>query len=198
MSPLSDEDGRSLLGIARRALEQGVRGLGLPERQGFTGALAEQAGAFVTLRHRGALRGCIGQVEASQPLALTVAECGVAAALRDPRFAPVDPSEVADLAIEINILSPPFDIRPDEIVIGKHGLLVSSLFSRGLLLPEVAVEWGWDAERFLDETCRKAGLHAGTWRGNVRVQGFTTQAFAEPGFHAVIPASPETRSSQHK
>jgi AmmeMemoRadiSam system protein A len=198
MSPLSDEDRQTLLGIARRSLEQGVRGLDIPDLNGLTGALAEKAGAFVTLRNHGALRGCIGQVEARQTLASTVAECSVAAALRDPRFPPVDPSELPDLAIEINVLSPPFDIRPDEIVIGKHGLLVSSLFHRGLLLPEVAVEWNWDAERFLDETCQKAGLPAGAWRGNVRVQAFTTQVFAEPGFHEALPPSHETHSWQHR
>jgi len=193
MSPLSDEDGQSLLAVARLSLEQGVRGLGLPDLGGFSGRLLERAGAFITLRHHGALRGCIGQVEARLPVVQTVAECSVSAALHDPRFQPVDPSEVPGIAIEVNVLSPPFDIRPEAIEIGRHGLLISSTFRRGLLLPEVAVEWNWGAERFLDETCHKAGLPAGAWRQDARIQAFTTQAFAEPGFHAVVPAGSEER-----
>lgn len=196
MSPLSDEDRRSLLTLARRSLEQGVQGLGLPDLSGFSGQLLEKAGAFVTLRHQGALRGCIGQVEAHHPVVQTVAECSVSAALHDPRFQPVDPSELPDLAIEVNVLSPPFDIRPDDIEIGRHGLLVSSLFARGLLLPEVAVEWNWDPQRFLDETCHKAGLPAGAWRQDARVQAFTTQVFAEPGFHAATQSAAESQPSR--
>jgi AmmeMemoRadiSam system protein A len=181
MSPLSDEDGQVLLRIARRSLEEAVRGQGIPDLRGFSSALLEKAGAFVTLRNQGALRGCIGQVEARESLVITVAECSSAAALHDPRFLPVDPSELPHLVIEINVLSPPFDIRPEEIEIGRHGILVSTQFTRGLLLPEVALEFKWDAERLLDETCRKAGLPAGAWRKDMRIQGFTTQVFAEAG-----------------
>lgn len=198
MSPLSDDDGHALLAIARRSLEDGVRGRGLPDLSGFSGALLEKAGAFVTLRHEGALRGCIGQVEAREPVVVTVAECSVAAALHDPRFLPVDPSELPHLSIEINVLAPPFDIRPEEIEVGRHGLLVSSVFSRGLLLPEVAVEWNWDTERFLDETCRKAGLPSRAWRNDARIQAFTTQVFAEPGFHVVIAAGAEAGAVRRK
>ena len=195
MLPLSDEDGQSLLGVARRALEDAVRGAPPPNLRGFSGALLEKAGAFVTLRYQGALRGCIGQVEACESLVVTVAECSAAAALHDPRFLPVDPSELAHLAVEVNVLSPPFDIRPEDIEIGRHGLLVSSLFHRGLLLPEVAIEWNWDGERFLQETCRKAGLSPGAWRREARIQAFTTQVFAEPGFHSSVRAGAEARSA---
>jgi AmmeMemoRadiSam system protein A len=198
MSPLSDEDGLLLLSLARRSIEQAVSGADPPDLARFSGALLERAGAFVTLRRQGALRGCIGQVEPRHSLVTTVAECSVSAALHDPRFLPVDRSELPDLSIEINVLSPPFDIRPEEIEIGRHGLLVSSLFKRGLLLPEVAVDWNWDAERFLDETCRKAGLPDGAWREGARVQGFTTQAFAEAGFHAFVPASASVISPDQK
>ena len=202
MSPLTDEDGCRLLRVARRSLEESIRGKGDPKVHEFSGVLQagvlqERAGVFITLRNRGKLRGCIGQVEPRTPLVETVAACTASAALHDPRFPPVDPSELPDVAIEINVLSPRFDIRPEEIEIGRHGLLVSSRLARGLLLPEVAVEWNWNAERFLDETCRKAGLPEGAWRRDARIQGFTTQVFAEPGFHAAIPAGAAVRSPRH-
>jgi AmmeMemoRadiSam system protein A len=198
MSPLSDEDGHRLLGVARRALEESVRGKDLPEVHEFSGAALERAGVFVTLRNQGALRGCIGQVEPCESLVETTVKCTAAAALHDPRFSPVDASELPDLSIEINVLSRPFDIRPEEIEIGRHGLLVSSLFARGLLLPEVAVDWNWNAERFLDETCRKAGLPEGAWRRGARIQAFTTQVFAEPGFHAAVRSGAAARSPKYR
>jgi uncharacterized protein len=198
MSPLTDEDGCRLLRFARRSLEESIRGKGAAEVHEFSGALQKQAGVFITLRNRGVLRGCIGQVEPRTSLLETVAECTASAARHDPRFPPVGTSELADVAIEINVLSPPFDIRPDEIEIGRHGLLISSVFARGLLLPEVAVEWNWNAERFLDETCRKAGLPEGAWRRDARVQGFTTQVFAEPGFHPAMPARAAAQSPRDR
>lgn len=179
MLPLAEEHGRILLSVARQALAEVVAGRGLPDAAELSGALVERAGAFVTLRVRGSLRGCIGQVEAERPLVRTVAECAAAAALEDPRFPPVSPPELDSLDIEISVLSPPFDINPLEIEVGRHGLLISSGFQRGLLLPQVAVEWQWDSLRFLAETCRKAGLPADAWRRGARVQGFTTQVFIE-------------------
>lgn len=197
MSPLSDEEGQLLLRVARRSLEEAVCGRTLPALGGVSGVLFEKAAAFVTLRQRGALRGCIGQVEARESVVVTVAECSASAALHDPRFPPVDPSELPSITIEINILSPPFDIRPEEIEVGRHGLLISSLFTRGLLLPEVAAEWNWNAERFLEETCRKAGLPPGAWRGAARLQAFTTQAFAEAGSKARTPVVTGARPPGH-
>ncbi|HUI41866.1 MAG TPA: AmmeMemoRadiSam system protein A [Terriglobia bacterium] len=179
MSPLTEDDERTLLGVARRALESAVEGRALSEFHGFARALREKAGAFVTLRRQGSLRGCIGQVEPREPLVQTVAQCAVAAALRDPRFPPVDPLELAAVTIEISVLSPLLDILPEQIEIGRHGLLVSRGSRRGLLLPQVAEEWGWDAERFLEETCLKAGLAPDEWRRGARLQAFTTQVFAE-------------------
>jgi AmmeMemoRadiSam system protein A len=181
MSPLSDEDERLLLGIARRSIEEAVRGEILGELQDASGALLEKSGAFVTLRNQGLLRGCIGHVDPDEPLARCVAECARAAALHDPRFAPVTAPEIPNLSVQISVLSTLFDIGPEEIEIGRHGLHVSSGFHRGLLLPQVAVEWNWDRERFLDETCAKAGLPADAWRRGVRIQGFTTFVFADDG-----------------
>lgn len=185
MSPLSDEDERLLLAIARRSIEEAVHGADPEYLQGVSGALLEHAGAFVTLRNRGSLRGCIGHVEPNQPLARCVAECASSAALHDPRFAPVTSAEAPNLSIQISVLSPLFDIHPEEIEIGRHGLYVSSGLHRGLLLPQVAAEWNWDRERFLDETCVKAGLPADAWRRGARIQGFTTWVFADDGYPAV-------------
>ncbi len=179
MSPLSDEDGQRLLGIARQSIEEAVHGAGPGELRGASGALLESAGAFVTLRNHSLLRGCIGHVEPSEPLAGCVAECARAAALRDPRFAPVTAAELPDLSIHISVLSPLFDIRPEEIEIGRHGLYVTLGFHRGILLPQVPVEWSWDLERFLSETCAKAGLPPDAWQRGARVQGFTTWNFAD-------------------
>ena len=179
MSPLTEDDERSLLALARQALHSAAEGRPLPPPPPASPALLEPAGVFVTLRSQGELRGCIGQVEARGPLVQTVAECAESAALRDPRFPPVAALEVPDIRIEISVLSPLFEIRPEQIEIGRHGLLISRGFRRGLLLPQVAPEWGWDAQRFLQETCRKAGLPADAWQHGARLQAFTTRVFSE-------------------
>lgn len=180
MSPLTEDEGRRLLGIARQAIEAAVLERRQPDVEGYSGNLAEPGGAFVTLRREGELRGCIGHVEADEPLARTVANCAASAALYDPRFPPVSSAEVPHIHIEISVLSPLTDIAPDAIELGRHGLMISSGFHRGLLLPQVPLEWGWDREEFLDQTCVKAGLPANAWRRGARIQAFTTQITAEP------------------
>jgi AmmeMemoRadiSam system protein A len=119
-------------------------------------------------------------VEAVKPLYATVRECAVAAALHDPRFHPVAPQEVPELSLEISVLSPLAEITPEEIEVGRHGLLISRGAQRGLLLPQVAVEWHWNREQFLEETCLKAELPADAWRHGATLQAFTAQAFEEP------------------
>jgi AmmeMemoRadiSam system protein A len=190
MSPLTDEEGRSLLTLARRSLESAVLRRGRPDVAGYAGALAESQGAFVTLRRRSELRGCIGRVEPNEPLAETVAECAASAALHDPRFPPVTALELPEITTEISVLSPLADISPERIELGRHGLVISSGSRRGLLLPQVPEQWGWDREQFLGQTCSKAGLPADAWRRGARIQAFTTQVVAEPdiapfrAFHA--------------
>ncbi len=179
MLPLTEADQQRLLEQARQALEQGVRHqppnpIAEPE-----GALREKLGAFVTLRKAGHLRGCIGYVEPVKPLYQTVRECAVAAALHDPRFDPVTPEEVLDLRIEISVLSPLVSATPDQIEVGKHGILVVRGAQRGVLLPQVAVEWKWDSKRFLQETCLKAGLPAEAWRQDAKISVFTAQIISE-------------------
>jgi AmmeMemoRadiSam system protein A len=179
MLPLSEGEQSALLLLARRALEVGVRGASPPEIDPPPDALGENRGAFVTLFKGGRLRGCIGYIEPQKPLYRTVCECALAAALHDPRFDPVSPSEVPSIKLEISVLSPLTDILPEQVEVGRHGLLVSRGFQRGLLLPQVAVEWKWDARKFLEETCTKAGLPTDAWCHGARIQAFTAQVFGE-------------------
>jgi AmmeMemoRadiSam system protein A len=179
MSPLTDSDQQLLLRLAREALVESVRSGRLSEIEKPAGAPEEKCGAFVTLHKLGRLRGCVGYIESPRPLFQTVRECAMAAALHDGRFDPVEPEELHFLHLEISVLSPLEDVRPEQIEIGRHGLLVSRGFQRGLLLPQVAVEWKWDRETFLDETCRKAGLPEDEWRRGARIQAFTAQVFGE-------------------
>jgi AmmeMemoRadiSam system protein A len=180
MFPLSREERRELLAIARRAISEAT----LKEREWLPplgkGALAELCGAFVTLERRGRLRGCVGHPEPAEPLAHTVARCAVLAAREDHRFSAVDAAEIAELEIEISALSALAPIAPEDIEIGKHGLLIQQGHSHGLLLPQVPVERHWDSFRFLEETCEKAGLSRMAWKSpGTRILGFTAEIFSE-------------------
>jgi AmmeMemoRadiSam system protein A len=146
---LSDDEKNALLQIARRSLVETIVHAHRWQPDPPTGILAERRGAFVTLHLRGKLRGCVGQVETNESLAETVARCAISAAREDDRFNPVQPDEVPQLTIEISVLSPPKPITPDEIQIGAHGLIVECGPFRGLLLPQVATERYWNAEKFL-------------------------------------------------
>jgi hypothetical protein len=184
MLQLTDAEKRRLLELARTALEEVVRLGRMSEVAEPVEALQTPCGAFVTLQKRGQLRGCIGHIEALRPLYATVRECARAAALQDPRFEPVAPAELSSLRLEISILSPLVDIAPQDIEVGRHGLLISRGAQRGLLLPQVAVEWNWDREQFLEETCLKAGLPPDAWRHGARIQAFTAQVLKEPSKRA--------------
>jgi len=170
---------KDLLGIARRAVE-GFIGTGkIPAEEGARGKLAAPGAAFVTLTKNGRLRGCIGYTEAVAPLYKVVQECAVAAATEDPRFPPVSPKELPSLRVEISVLTPLFPIRPEEVEVGRHGLMVAQGRMRGLLLPQVPVEWGWDRETFLDQACVKAGLPPSAWRHGATLRAFTAEVFGE-------------------
>jgi len=180
MLQLTDAEQLELLVLARAALEEVVRfGTMSKAPEPTAAALRAPCGAFVTLTSDARLRGCIGHVDAVKPLYLTVRECARAAALNDPRFDPVTPSELPLLHMEISVLSPLFDVVPDEVEVGRHGLLISRGGRRGLLLPQVAVEWNWDREQFLRETCLKAGLTPDAWQHGARIQAFTAQIVKE-------------------
>ncbi len=179
---LSESDRRSLLELARLAIAEAVS-LQQPARNPAQGGVfAEKRGVFVTIHARGRLRGCIGVVEAIEPLGESIARCAASAALEDPRFSPVRAEEIRDLQIEISLLSAPEPIHPESIEIGKHGLLISQGSKRGLLLPQVAVEHKLGREQFLEETCRKAGLDVKAWQEpETQILGFFCEVFREAG-----------------
>jgi uncharacterized protein len=141
--------------------------------------LAQHRGAFTTLHLRGHLRGCVGYIVPAHSLWSTVAETAAAAAFDDTRFVPVTSEEAAHLDIEISVLSPMFPIRAEDVVVGVHGLLITEGVNRGLLLPQVPIEQGWDRETFLDQTCAKAGLPFEAWRKGARIEAFTAEVFGE-------------------
>jgi AmmeMemoRadiSam system protein A len=181
MPSLSEADRRLLLELARQSIIEAVSQQKLPRIAHEGPVFGQKSGLFVTLHARGRLRGCIGVVEAYEPLPEAVAHCAVSAALQDPRFSPVRPDELDEIRIEISLLSTPEPIQPENVEIGKHGLLVSQGTQRGLLLPQVAVEHKLGREQFLQETCRKAGLPPDAWREKeTQVLGFTGEVFAEP------------------
>jgi AmmeMemoRadiSam system protein A len=136
-------------------------------------------GAFTTLHLHGKLRGCIGYVIATSPLYEAVIDTAAAAAFEDPRFDPVREAEAPDLQIEISVLSPMSAIAPEDVVVGKHGLMVFQYGRRGLLLPQVPLEWGWDREAFLSQTCHKAGLPLNAWKRGATIEAFTAEVFGE-------------------
>jgi len=195
MSRLDSGDRRTLLEIARRAITQGVAARKNLELDAPTGALSEPACAFVTLRRDRQLRGCIGRLASNEPLAQVVAYAARSAALEDPRFEPVRGEEVAALEIEISVLSPFEEVTAVQVIAGTHGLMVQRGLFRGLLLPQVATEYHWNAQRFLEETCTKAGLPRDAWRDReTRLFAFTAEIFSERDF-AGIKNGAESRSA---
>jgi len=188
MSPLSNEEKRWLLKLARGSLEASVRqeAMSVPEK--IPPALQERAGAFVSLHREDHLRGCVGYVQAVKPLYRTVMEVVVAAALNDPRFERVRPEELPDLEVEISVLSPCREVRPEEVQVGVHGLMVSQERARGVLLPQVAAERNWSREQFLEETCRKTGLPPDAWRRGATVEVFTAEVFSDRSVAAEDPS----------
>jgi AmmeMemoRadiSam system protein A len=177
---LFEADRGALLDLARRAIAEAVSHQRLVANIPQDGVFAEKHGVFVTIHTRGRLRGCIGVVEPSEPLGDSIVRSAASAALQDPRFSPVGAEELSELQIEISLLSVPEPILPENIEIGKHGLLISQDTKRGLLLPQVAVHHGLDRERFLEETCRKAGLNAQAWKEReTQIRGFTCEVFSD-------------------
>jgi len=175
----SHADRQLLLALARGALTACVTSQTMPASSG-SDVLARLAGAFVSLHKRGQLRGCIGHVEADEPLARVVPRCAVAAASADPRFPPVASEELSDISIELSILGALEPMTTSvEVEIGRHGLVVEKGWNRGLLLPQVATEWNWDRERFVAETCRKAGLPPDAWTRGATLWRFEAEVFAE-------------------
>lgn len=156
---LSQDEKRELLAVARDAITSALKGEPYTPQTPSTEALAQPAGAFVTLRCDHELRGCIGYIESEKPLIQVVAEVAQKAAFEDPRFAPLTPEEFEQVTVEVSVLSPLRRVHSaEEIEVGVHGIVVALGLRRGLLLPQVAVEHHLDREAFLEAALRKAGL----------------------------------------
>lgn len=178
---LSFAEKRELLSLARNAVEACLGDAGRGFSETSTAGLKIGGGAFVSLHRGDELRGCIGRILSSSPLYLTVQEMAVAAATQDFRFPALRPEELPEIDIEISVLSVPREISGvGEIRVGEHGIIVRSGASSGLLLPQVATEYGWDAPTFLSHTCVKAGLAMDFWKwGQPRIEAFTAEVFSE-------------------
>lgn len=162
---LTQEEKKELLNLAKQAVELYVREGKVINYHSDNPRFWEEKGAFVTIKKRGQLRGCIGFIEPVLPLYLTIIRCALLAATEDPRFSPVEEKELKSLEYEISVLTPPRRIdNPREVVVGRHGLIISMEGKRGVLLPQVPVEEGWDRETFLEQVCLKAGLPPNAWR----------------------------------
>lgn len=177
---LDPEEERHLLALARRSIETFLRtGRRLRPEPG-SAKLSAARGAFVTLKVDGELRGCIGYPLPHKPLIETVAEMAVAAASQDYRFPPLRIEELPRTKIEISVLTLPQPVKEvKEIEVGRHGLIVSKGISRGLLLPQVPGEYGWDLETYLRHGCLKAGLEENEWKKDARIEVFEAQVFSE-------------------
>jgi AmmeMemoRadiSam system protein A len=182
---------RTLLLIAHEAILSVLERRPSPEAPPLPPALSDPRGVFTTLylrcglpgdlagrlgRH---LRGCVGYAVPIAPLNRAVAETARAAAFEDSRFLPVTKEEALELEVSLSVLSRLFPIHPEAVEVGRHGLVISLGARRGLLLPQVAVEHGWDRETFLEQTCRKAGLPLDAWRKAATVEAFTAEVFAD-------------------
>jgi AmmeMemoRadiSam system protein A len=178
---LSTADKQLLLQVARDSIAAQLQGKAAAPVKASAPVLAEPRGAFVSLHRRGQLRGCIGYIEALKPLLQTVQEMAPAAAFQDPRFSPLQADELADLEIEISVLTPMRLIKStDEIEVGKHGLYIIRGLSRGLLLPQVATQYHWDRQAFLEHTCNKAGLPPDAWQDpKTQIYTFRAEIFSD-------------------
>lgn len=175
----SPEEREELLRIARRTMIAYVVEGRVPAETPVHATLSAPGAAFVTLRAGGRLRGCIGYMEPHAPLYSTVRECTVAAATEDPRFPRVTPGETDSIRIEISVLTPLVPVRAEDVKVGVHGLMIRKGESRGLLLPQVALEHGWDPRTFLSQVCAKAGLPADAWENDAELYAFTAEVFGE-------------------
>ena len=176
---LTDAQKHALVDLARQSVVATVTRAAPPA---LSLAVPDASGVFVTIKHRGELRGCLGTLQCHRGLAEEVVRCAADAATEDPRFPPVSADELADLAVEVSVLGPlePIDPREaDAIVIGRHGLVAERGFRRGLLLPQVATEWSWNVEQFLRQTCLKAGLEQDAWQRDARISRFEAEVFGE-------------------
>ena len=176
---LDTEEQKFLIQLAEDVINACVKGNPIPKPENIPAICKEKRGAFVTIEKHGQLRGCIGYILPVYPLYETVIEVAQSAALQDPRFNRVSPGELKDLEIEVSVLTVPERIDdPSIIEVGKHGIIIKRGYYQGLLLPQVATDYGWDRETFLEHTCQKAGLPTNAWQDkNTEISIFSAQVF---------------------
>lgn len=177
---ISSSGQKKLLEIARRTIEAYVTRGEIPAYENLEAELLRPGAAFVTINKNGRLRGCIGYTEPYYALAQTVTMAAAAAATRDSRFPPVDAEELKELHVEISVLTPRREVQKiEDIQVGIHGLIITQGRNSGLLLPQVATQYGWDRQTFLEQCCLKAGLPKDAWKSGAKIYSFTAQVFGE-------------------
>lgn len=177
---LTKKEQRELLKLARNTIVAVVTSGTVPVVEPASVNLHSQSGCFVTIKQHGQLRGCIGNFVSDKPLYRLVQEMAVSAATQDPRFYPMKPQDLDDFDLEISVLSPLELISSvDDIKVGKHGIYIIKNSYRGVLLPQVATEYGWDRDAFLKHTCLKAGLPENAWKNDCDIYIFSAQVFGE-------------------
>ena len=186
---LSLADGKRLVGLARKSIAYTLATGSIFREKAPNSKLAERRGAFVTLEHfpGGELRGCIGLPYPDKPLWAAVVGASFSAAFEDPRFPALRTAELGEVTLEVSVLSVPEELReknreklPGQVRVGEHGLIIEKGMQSGLLLPQVATEYGWDSKTFLDQACRKAGLFEKCWTlDECTVKTFSAQVFRE-------------------
>jgi uncharacterized protein len=178
---LTENERQTLLKLAKDTVASRLTGREAPPPPVKPEIMQEKRGAFVCVKKRGNLRGCIGYVQAVKPLGAAISEMAEAAAFQDPRFPPLRQNEFDELTFELSILSPLKQIADtNEIEVGTHGLYIVRDFHSGLLLPQVATECGWDRKTFLEQTCCKAGLPPDAWRDpDTRIYAFSADVFGD-------------------
>ncbi len=177
---LTKKEQKELLKIARCTIVDYVTDRKVPAIAPTSPGLNLHSGCFVTVKQKGDLRGCIGNFVSEQPLFQLVQEMAVSAATRDPRFYPMKAADLADFTLDISVLSPLEKAASvEEIQVGKHGIYIVKGSYRGVLLPQVATEYGWNRDQFLQHTCTKAGLPQDAWQGECEIYIFSAQVFGE-------------------
>jgi len=180
MADLTDLEKKELLALARNTIKKYLADGERADPPGAQPVFLEKRGVFVTLHRRGELRGCIGYPLPYKPLGEAVVDNAIAAATEDPRFPAVSAEELPELDIEISVLTVPRKVAgPDQVQVGRDGIIISKGFQRGLLLPQVPVEQGWNLEQYVSYGCRKAGLAQDEWKRGVQIEVFQASVFAE-------------------
>ncbi len=185
MKELTVEQQKNLISLARITIKNALERLPAPETEKMPEfndeIFKEKRGAFVTLHIQGRLRGCIGYIVGIKPIPETIIDMAIASAFKDPRFPPLKREEFGKIDIEISVLTPIEQVtNVEEIRVGRDGLIISNGYRQGLLLPQVATEYGWGREQFLEHTCYKAGLPGDAWKWNdTKIEKFSAQVFGE-------------------